>query len=102
VLGAADILELQKLIRRVPVADTVVRYAVRLARATRGARALPSSSSSGCRGARARVLQYLVLGAKTRAGDDGRYAPGRGRQGGRARRAAAPHRHELHRPKPRV
>jgi len=37
VLGAADILELQKLIRRVPVADHVVRYAVRLARATRTA-----------------------------------------------------------------
>ena len=36
VLGAADILELQKLIRRVPVSDHVVRYAVRLARSTRG------------------------------------------------------------------
>ncbi|HVP70506.1 MAG TPA: AAA family ATPase, partial [Gemmatimonadaceae bacterium] len=36
VLTGADILELQKLIRRVPATEHVVRYAVRLARATRG------------------------------------------------------------------
>src|SRR5258705_1684981 len=41
VLTGRDIIELQKLIRRVPVADHVVRYAVRLARATRGDEAAP-------------------------------------------------------------
>jgi MoxR-like ATPase len=85
VLGAADILELQKLIRRVPTTEHVVRYAVRLARATRG------GSSSGAHtlaetpefvrqwvswGAGPRASQYLVLGAKTRAVLRGRFAPG--------------------------
>ena len=85
VLGAADILELQKLIRRVPATEHVVRYAVRLARATRG------GSSSGAHtlaetpefvrqwvswGAGPRASQYLVLGAKTRAVLRGRFAPG--------------------------
>jgi len=83
VLGAADILELQKLIRRVPVADHVVRYAVRLARATRGRG--PGDAGSGAPefvqqwvswGAGPRASQYLVLGAKTRAVMAGRYAPG--------------------------
>jgi MoxR-like ATPase len=83
VLGAADILELQKLIRRVPAADHVVRYAVRLARATRGG--VPGDAGSGSPefvkqwvswGAGPRASQYLVLGAKTRAVMHGRYAPG--------------------------
>jgi MoxR-like ATPase len=78
VLDAADILELQRLIRRVPVADHVIAYAVRLARATRG------GSDGGPEfvrqwvswGAGPRASQYLVLGAKTRAVLLGRYAPG--------------------------
>ena len=83
VLGAADILELQKLIRRVPVAEHVVRYAVRLARATRGG--APGEAGAGAPefvrqwvswGAGPRASQYLVLGAKTRAVLHGRYAPG--------------------------
>ena len=77
VLGAADILELQRLIRRVPVADHVVRYAVRLARSTRigpGAPELVNQWVSW--GAGPRASQYLVLGAKTRAVLVGRFAPG--------------------------
>ena len=77
VLGAADILELQKLIRRVPVADHVVRYAVRLARATRGREGSPDFVRQWVSwGAGPRASQYLVLGAKTRAVLHGRYAPG--------------------------
>ena len=90
VLTGADILELQKLIRRVPVADHVVRYAVRLARATRGGVAAGAGGASGSAaseapefvrqwvswGAGPRASQYLVLGAKTRAVLLGRYAPG--------------------------
>jgi MoxR-like ATPase len=77
VLGAAQILELQKLVRRVPVTDHVVRYAVRLARATRGRDAAPEFVKQWVSwGAGPRASQYLVLGAKTRAVLHGRYAPG--------------------------
>jgi MoxR-like ATPase len=77
VLGADDILSLQKLIRRVPVAEHVVRYAVRLARATRGREGAPELISQWVSwGAGPRASQYLVLGAKTRAVLLGRYAPG--------------------------
>ncbi|MEK7331245.1 MAG: MoxR family ATPase [Candidatus Eisenbacteria bacterium] len=82
VLGAEDILALQKLIRRVPVADHVVRYAVRLARATRsgGSRAAAGGPELVSKwvswGAGPRASQYLVLGAKTRAVLLGRFAPG--------------------------
>jgi MoxR-like ATPase len=77
VLGADDILALQKLIRRVPVADHVVRYAVRLARATRGRDGGPELVSKWVSwGAGPRASQYLVLGAKTRAVLLGRFAPG--------------------------
>jgi MoxR-like ATPase len=77
VLGADDILALQKLIRRVPVAEHVVRYAVRLARATRGREGAPELVSQWVSwGAGPRASQYLVLGAKTRAVLMGRFAPG--------------------------
>jgi MoxR-like ATPase len=83
VLSAAEIVELQKLVRRVPVADHVVRYAVRLARATRGGAAGAGGDSAPefvrqwvSWGAGPRASQYLVLGAKTRAVLLGRYAPG--------------------------
>ncbi len=77
VLGAADILALQKLVRRVPVTDHVVRYAVRLARATRGGEDAPEVVRQWVSwGAGPRASQYLVLGAKTRAVLHGRYAPG--------------------------
>ncbi len=77
VLGAQDILDLQKLVRRVPVADHVVRYAVRLARATRGREESPDFVKQWVSwGAGPRAPQYLVLGAKTRAVLYGRFAPG--------------------------
>jgi len=81
VLGAQDILELQRLIRRVPVADHVVRYAVRLARATRAGSGADGSSPDFVRqwvswGAGPRASQYLVLCAKTRSVLLGSFAPG--------------------------
>ena len=77
VLGAADILALQQLVRRVPVAEHVVRYAVRLARATRGREGAPDFVKQWVSwGAGPRASQYLVLGAKTRAVLRGRFAPG--------------------------
>jgi MoxR-like ATPase len=77
VIGGAEILELQKLVRRVPVADHVVRYAVRLARATRGREGSPDQVRQWVSwGAGPRAPQYLVLGAKARAVLQGRFAPG--------------------------
>jgi MoxR-like ATPase len=77
VLGGADILALQKLVRRVPVTEHVVRYAVRLARATRGREGAPEFVRQWVSwGAGPRASQYLVLGAKTRAVLQGRFAPG--------------------------
>jgi MoxR-like ATPase len=61
----------------VPVADHVVRYAVRLARATRGREGAPEFVSQWVSwGAGPRASQHLVLGAKTRAVLHGRFAPG--------------------------
>jgi len=77
VLSAQDILDLQMLVRRVPVAEHVVRYAVRLARATRGREDAPDFVRQWVSwGAGPRASQFLVLGAKTRAVLMGRYAPG--------------------------
>jgi MoxR-like ATPase len=77
VLAAADILRLQKLVRRVPVAEDVVKYAVRLVRATRPREPdAPSFIKEWVAwGAGPRASQYLILGAKTRAVLDGRYTP---------------------------
>ncbi|MDE2490843.1 MAG: MoxR family ATPase [Elusimicrobia bacterium] len=79
VLGAKEVLELQDLVRRVPVPDPVVDYAVRLARATRPKDPL---SPEGVRewvawGAGPRASQALVVGAKARALLDGRLAVAR-------------------------
>ena len=77
VLGGADILALQQLVRRVPVTDHVVRYAVRLVRATRGGDDAPAFVKQWVSwGAGPRASQFLVLGAKTRAVMRGRLAPG--------------------------
>ncbi len=69
VLTAEDILAVQDAVRRVPVADPVVDYAVRLARATRVATdAAPAFVKEWVRwGAGPRAAQYLVLGAKAHA-----------------------------------
>ncbi len=68
-LGASDIVEFQKLVRRVPVTDDVIRYAVRLARLTRpGEPQAPDFVKNWIEyGASVRAAQYLVLGGKARA-----------------------------------
>jgi MoxR-like ATPase len=76
VMKSEEILELQDLVRRVPVADTVISYAVRLARATRP----PNSEYDYIKnwvswGTGPRASQYMVLGAKTRAILHGRPTP---------------------------
>jgi len=68
-LDAAGILQLQNLVRRVPVSDHVAGYAVKLARATRPVdQTAPEVVRKYVRwGAGPRAAQYLVLGAKARA-----------------------------------
>lgn len=77
VLSAAAILEMQQLVRRVPVADNVVEYAVQLVRSTRpGDGKAPQIVEDYIHwGAGPRASQYLILGAKTRAILDGRPTP---------------------------
>ena len=74
VLSAADILAVQKTLRRLPVSDLVVDYAVSLARATRPReQGSPTFISDWLNwGAGPRAAQYLVLGAKAMAILNGR------------------------------
>ncbi len=76
VLDAAEVVRLQKVVRGVPVADAVVRYAVDLALATRPARG-PRTDHRIQKfltyGASPRASQYLILGAKAMAVLAGRF-----------------------------
>src|SRR5438309_22090 len=69
VLAAADILEMQKFVRKVPAAPHVIRYAMRFTRLTRtGPGEVPDFVRNYVTwGAGPRATQYLVLGAKARA-----------------------------------
>ncbi|HZB26720.1 MAG TPA: AAA family ATPase, partial [Vicinamibacterales bacterium] len=74
-VSGADLVAFQRLVRRVPVAEPVMRYALSLVRASR-----PKSPSApeplrkwAAFGASVRAAQYLVLGAKARALTSGRY-----------------------------
>ncbi|OGR95866.1 MAG: AAA family ATPase [Elusimicrobia bacterium RIFCSPLOWO2_01_FULL_64_13] len=75
VLNAGEVLALQDIVRRVPVSDHVVDYAVRLAAATRpknpGAPDFARKWISW--GAGPRASQSLILGGKARAVLDGRF-----------------------------
>jgi MoxR-like ATPase len=75
VLSGADILSLQELVRKVPIADHVSRYAVRLTRSTRREKegGLNFIRDYVSWGAGPRASQYLVLAAKARAILRGRY-----------------------------
>ncbi|NIR52302.1 AAA domain-containing protein, partial [candidate division KSB1 bacterium] len=75
VITGREITEFQKVVRKVPLAEEVARYAVRLVSASR-----PNSDNSPdfvkswvSWGAGLRASQYLILGAKARAIMEGRY-----------------------------
>ena len=74
---AEEILEVQHLVRRIPVPDNVVRYAVELAQKTRpgqkGSSELVNQYLDW--GAGPRASQNLVLAAKAHAAVDGRFSP---------------------------
>src|SRR5574341_2467213 len=74
-VSGPDLIAFQRLVRRVPVADPVMRYALALVPASR-------PKNAGCPeaikkwiafGASVRAAQYLVLGGKARALTSGRY-----------------------------
>jgi MoxR-like ATPase len=74
-LDASRISELTSIVRKVPIADHVARYALQLARWTRPQRpeAPEFIKDYVMWGAGPRASQYLVLGAKARAVLQGRY-----------------------------
>ena len=77
IVTADEIISFQELIRKVPVADNVIEYAVKTSNTTR-----PNSSNSPkfikewvSWGAGPRASQYLILAAKTSAVMSGRFTP---------------------------
>jgi MoxR-like ATPase len=77
ILTAEEIKYFQDLIRRIPVADNVYQYAVKLASITRPNTPLahPWANSYLTWGAGPRASQYLILGAKCHAAVAGKYSP---------------------------
>ena len=75
VLSAAEIIDFQNLVRRVPVPDHIYQFAAKLARRTRpqGATAPDWLKPLVSWGAGPRAVQYLILGAKSRAALTGGY-----------------------------
>lgn len=77
ILNAQEIIFFQDLIRKIPVADNVIEYAVKLVNKTR----LNSEFSSDISkkylqwGAGPRASQYLIIGAKCHAAIHGKYSP---------------------------
>ncbi|MFL6332548.1 MAG: AAA family ATPase [Pyrinomonadaceae bacterium] len=74
-MSAEEILAFQRIVRQVPVSDTVARYAVRLVGASRpGSEGAPDFVNRWVTwGASLRASQFLVLGGKARAVLRGRY-----------------------------
>jgi MoxR-like ATPase len=77
VMSGEDIQYFQELVRRVPVPDNVLEYAVGLVQKTRpnSATVAPIATQYLAYGAGPRASQYLVLGAKCHALLNGKYSP---------------------------
>jgi MoxR-like ATPase len=83
VLSATDILEMQDIVRKVPVAPYVIRYAMKFTRLTRKGSRVAAGKGNGdvpdfvreyvTWGAGPRASQFLILAAKARAVLHGRY-----------------------------
>jgi MoxR-like ATPase len=74
-ISGADLVAFQRLVRRVPVAEPVMRYALELVRTTRPkSKSVPEAVRKWVAfGASVRAAQYLILGGKARALMAGRY-----------------------------
>lgn len=77
ILTSEEIVEFQQLIRRVPVTDNVVEYAVTLVHKTRpdSEMAAPQAKQYLEWGAGPRASQHLIMGAKCNALLNGKYSP---------------------------
>jgi len=77
ILTADEIKYFQDLIRRIPVADNVYQYAVKLASITRPGTPMAHAWANSYLtwGAGPRASQYLILGAKCHAAVMGKYSP---------------------------
>ena len=77
ILTGAQILYFQELIRKIPISDNVLEYAVSLASKTRPNTAMATDTVNKyiSWGAGPRASQYLVLGAKAHAAISGKYSP---------------------------
>jgi MoxR-like ATPase len=77
IVNAAQIINFQNLIRKVPVAENVIDFAVKIVSKTRpGAGNSPQFVKNWVNwGAGPRASQYLILAAKTRAVTQGRFSP---------------------------
>lgn len=77
IITAQEIIEYQNLIRRIPVADNVMEYAVKLVGKTRiNSEEAPKLSKDYITwGAGPRASQYLIVGAKCHAAIRGKYSP---------------------------
>ncbi|HMU04156.1 MAG TPA: AAA family ATPase [Saprospiraceae bacterium] len=77
ILTGDQILNFQSLVRKIPIADNVLEYAVSLASKTRPNTPLATTEVNNyiSWGAGPRASQYLVLGAKCHAAISGKYSP---------------------------
>ena len=77
IISGEQILEFQRLVRKIPIADNVLEYAVGLAAKTRPGTDLATAEVNQyiSWGAGPRASQYLTLGAKVHAAINGKYSP---------------------------
>ncbi len=77
IVSSKQIMDYQQLVRKIPIADNVLEYAVSLATKTRPntARATDMINNYISWGAGPRASQYLVIGAKCHAAIHGKYSP---------------------------
>jgi len=77
IISAEEIIYFQGLIRRIPIPDNVLQYAVSLAQKTRPATKVATSDVNNYLswGAGPRASQYLVIGAKCHAALNGKFSP---------------------------
>lgn len=75
ILSAEEILNYQDIIRRMPVPDNVLEYAVSLVSKTRPNSSAGQTSRYISWGAGPRASQYLIMGARTYAALHGKYSP---------------------------
>lgn len=77
IMNAEEIVFFQNLIRKIPVTDNVIEYAVKLASSTRAGSEFSNAMVNDYLswGAGPRASQYLIIGAKCHAAINGKYSP---------------------------